>query len=104
MQEQFEIQEICIEQHRELEDREAKIELQELQQNHCKICGDIEHKFYMCLNCYNLHKTDIISKTGFTAGWIAGSFAIFAISNSSALICSFGLAIGTTLCNLLKLF
>jgi hypothetical protein len=103
MQEQKELQEICIQQHRELENREASLELQELQQNHCKICGDMEYKFYMCQNCYNLHKSDIISKVGFVGGWILGSFVIFSFTTNSALICSFGIAIGNTICNLSKM-
>ena len=97
-------QDICIQQHQELENREARIEFNNLKnENSCKTCGVNEYKFFMCESCYFSQRNDFVKKIGFVAGWITGSFLTIFISINGALIYTFGISAGAIICNLLKI-
>lgn len=76
-----------LEQHKEIEERQVKIDIQELSKSLCKYCGDLEYKYNLCVKCSSEHKKESIRKITFVSGCLVGSASgIFLGSGSISVV------------------
>lgn len=92
-----------LEKHDEIEERETKIEIKELSQVVCKLCGEAEYKYNLCEKCSSEHKSESIKNIGFLSGCALGSILAVFISSGSFIL-TFGLSIGVITQQTISLF